>query len=287
MTKPDRKFKRQFLKAKLKAIDWKPWLAGFLVLAVLAILWFPLSKVQTDSAVLRRWIEKRRPHLLAWGIGLTMYFIGTLSQVILTLTWSPLFFGLWYWSGALMVAPWLGQGTAYLLIRRGSIARNIQMALILVAVMTLPWTLFFTEMNGDAWYRGADMTEIYKDRVEDGVVVEEGIMPGEMRGTVRFFSPVMNTWGTILLVGGAIYSARLFRRKQIMRNRMVGNWYIALGGLLPALGGVFIRLGDPSYKYLGEMLGAILIFIGYTLATNIPETAKRIRRDHTAPAEAA
>jgi len=227
--------------------------------------------------VLKRWSEKHRPHLLAWGIGLGMYFVGTLSQVILTLTWSPLFFALWYWTGALMVAPWLGQGTVYLLLRRGNIARNIQMALILVGVMTLPWTLFFTEFNPDAWERGADMTEIYRDEVDsNGVVIREGIMPGEIRGTVRFFSPVMNTWGTIALVGGAVYSARLFRRKQIMRNRMVGNWYIALGGLLPALGGVFIRLGNPSFKYLGEMVGAILIFIGFWLATNAADEVRSV-----------
>lgn len=235
------------------------------------------------SVVLRRWWtitsgpqKKRRPHLLAWGIGLTLYCLGTFSQVVLTITWSPFFFGLWYWAGALMVAPWLGQGTAYLLIRRGSIARNIQMALILVAIMTLPWTLFFTEFNADAWHQGADMTQIYRDHTEDGELVT-GIMPGEARGTVRFFSPIMNVWGTLLLVGGAIYSARLFRRKQIMRNRMVGNWLIAAGGLLPALGGVFIRLGDPSFKYIGEMGGAVLIFWGFWLTTHIPDAVESVR----------
>ena len=220
--------------------------------------------------VLRRWNEKHRPHLLGWGIGLTMYFLGTLSQVILSLTWSPFFFGLWYWTGALMVAPWLGQGTAYLLIRRGSIARNIQMALLLVGVMTLPWALFFTPMDGTKWYLGADMTNIYKDIMGDG------------RG-VRFFSPIMNIWGTILLVGGALYSARLFRNKQIMRNRVVGNWLIAAGGLLPALGGVLIRLGDPSFKYFGEMAGAILIFAGFWIATNIPEEAHTPKRKRNLP----
>lgn len=50
-----------------------------------------------------------------------------------------------------------------------------------------------------------------------------------------------------------------------MRNRVVGNWLIAFGGLLPALGGALIRLGDPSFKYIGEMLGAILIFWGFWL----------------------
>lgn len=212
------------------------------------------------AVVLRRWWGKRRPHLLAWGIGLLLYFIGTLSQVILSLTWSPLFFGLWYWTGALMVAPWLGQGTVYLLWRRGNIARNIQMALILVGVMTLPWTLFLTPFDSRAWYPGADMTTIFREIMPPG------------SGTVRSFSPIMNIWGTIALVGGAIYSARLFRRKQIMRNRMVGNLLIAAGGLLPAFGGTLIRLGDPSFKYMGEMAGAILIFIGFWLATNAPES---------------
>jgi hypothetical protein len=227
--------------------------------------------------VLRRWWQTRtpkpKPHLFAWGIGLLMYFVGTLSQVILAITWSPLFFALWYWTGALMVAPWLGQGTAYLLIRRGNIARNIQMALILVMCMTLPWTLFFTPLNDAAWQPGVDITEIYRDHPDENGTMIPGIMQGESRGTVRFFSPIMNIWGTILLVGGAIYSARAFRRKQIMRNRVIGNWLIAAGGLIPALGGVLIRLGDPSYKYLGEMVGAILIFAGFLYTTNVPQNA--------------
>ena len=222
--------------------------------------------------VLRRWWELRRPHLFAWGVGLVMYSVGTLAQVVLALTWSPLFFALWYWCGALMVAPWLGQGTIYLLVRRGNIARNIHMALILVGIMTLPWTLFLTPFNADAWYPGADMTTIYRDEVgPDGQVIHEGIMTGSSRGTVRFFSPIMNVWGTVALVGGAIYSAWIFRRKNIMRNRVVGNWLIAAGGLLPALGGALIRLGDPSFQYIGTMLGAILIFIGFRMTTNVPD----------------
>lgn len=246
---------------------------------VLSVLTAAITGIFT-SIVLWRWWRaprrNRRPHLLAWGIGLFMYFLGTLSQVILSLVWSPFFFSLWYWTGALMVAPWLGQGTAYLLIRRGSIARNLQMALILVMCMTLPWTLFFTPLNESAWHVGADMTTIYRDFVDEttGETVA-GIMQGSARGTVRFFSPIMNVWGTLLLVGGAIYSARAFRRKRIMRNRVIGNWLIAAGGLLPALGGALIRLGDPSYKYLGEMGGAVLIFIGFLYATNIPDSAEQ------------
>jgi hypothetical protein len=253
---------------------------------VLSVISAGVSGVFT-LVVLKRWWEKHRAYLLAWGIGLLLYFIGTLSQVILALTWSPLFFGLWYWCGALMVAAWLGQGTIYLLVRRGNIARNIMMALILVGVMTLPWTLLLTPFNANAWYPGADMTQIYKDDVApDGTVLHQGIMTGSSKGTVRFFSPIMNVWGTVALVGGAIYSSWIFRRKQILRNRVVGNWLIALGGLLPALGGALIRLGDPSFKYIGEMLGAILIFAGFWIATHVPEEeserpARAVRQAHS------
>lgn len=204
--------------------------------------------------VLRRWREKHRPHLLAWGVGLVLYFIGAFSQAVLAVTWSPLLFALWYWSGAIAVAPWLGQGTIYLLVRRGSIARNVQMALLLVCIMTLPWALFLTPLNGSAWQPGVNLISIVNDVMQ--------------KGGVRGFVPVMNIWGTAALVGGALYSARLFRRKQIMPNRMLGNWLIAAGGLLPALGGALIRLGIPELKYAGEMLGVILIFIGFTIATN-------------------
>jgi hypothetical protein len=203
-----------------------------------------------------------------------LYFLGSFSQVVLALVWSPLFFGLWYWSGALMIAPWLGQGTVYLLVRRGSIARNIEMALILVGVMTLPWTLFLTPFNESAWHPGADMTRIYLDQKDaSGSVIQQGIMSGSAQGTVRFFVPITNLWGTLALAGGAIYSAYLFRRKQIMRNRVVGNWLIAGGALIPALGGALIRLGVPELKYLAEMLGVILIFVGFQMATNVPDDA--------------
>ena len=216
--------------------------------------------------VLLRWRSalkegKQRPHLRAWGIGLTLYCLGAFSQVVLSFVWSPLFFGLWYWAGALAVAPWLGQGTVYLLWRRGNIARNIEMALLLVCVMTLPWALLLTPMNGAAWHPGIDMNTIINDVMQ--------------RGGVRAFVPVMNVWGTIALVGGAIYSAVLFNRKQILRSRMVGNWLIAAGGLLPALGGALIRLNLVELNYIGIMLGVILIFRGYLMTANSPDDAKQ------------
>lgn len=211
------------------------------------------------TLVLRSWLAKRRPHLLAWGGGLLLYFIASLSQVVLTFMWSGLAYRLWYWAGALMVAPWLGQGTIFLLVRRGSIARNSMMALSLVSLMTFIW-MFITPLAPSLpWTIGQDI-----------VVLTDEIMP-PFSGSVRAFVPITNGMGTLMLVGGALWSARLFASKQIMQNRVIGNALIALGGVLPASGGYFIRLGQPNYKFTLDLLGVILIFIGYLVATHLPE----------------
>lgn len=61
MTSSKAKSKIQNLKSKIQDQDWRPWLAGVLVLLALAVLWRPLSQLDTDSAVLRTWIEEMGP----------------------------------------------------------------------------------------------------------------------------------------------------------------------------------------------------------------------------------
>jgi hypothetical protein len=48
---------------------------------------------------------------------------------------------------------------------------------------------------------------------------------------------------------------------------MVGNILIAVGAILPAIGGSFIQMGLPDFLYLSEFLGAILMYIGFLQAT--------------------
>lgn len=212
--------------------------------------------------VMRSWWRKRRPHLFAWGFGLTLYFVASLAQVWLKFEWNPTWYRLWYWCGALMIPPWLGQGTMFLLVRRGSIARNSFAALVLVSAMTFVW-MFITPLTPpEPWVRGADL-----------VTLTDAIMP-PFSGSVRAFVPITNGIGTLMLIGGAIYSARLFAAKQIMRNRVIGNWLIAAGGILPATGGYFIRLDMTTFKYTGDLLGVVLIFVGYVFATTVPKAVQ-------------
>jgi 4-hydroxybenzoate polyprenyltransferase len=75
-------------------------------------------------------------------------------------------------------------------------------------------------------------------------------------------------------VGGAFYSAWIFWRKRILLHRTIGNILIAVGAMLPAFGGTFSRLGVPNALYLGELLGAVLMFIGFIRATTPMRSAQ-------------
>jgi uncharacterized membrane protein len=86
-------------------------------------------------------------------------------------------------------------------------------------------------------------------------------------GIIVFLTIILNIYGTVTLVGGAIYSAFIFWRKRVMKDRMIGNILIAAGALLPALGGTFIKAGLADWLYLSEFLGIILIYAGFIKAT--------------------
>ncbi len=87
------------------------------------------------AAVFRRYLHKRGLHLLLWSIGLLFYGIGTLAEVILGFTFSGLVLKLWYLSGAMLTAAWLGQGTVHLLVRKRGLAGALTVALAAVSLL--------------------------------------------------------------------------------------------------------------------------------------------------------
>jgi ABC-type Mn2+/Zn2+ transport system permease subunit len=49
---------------------------------------------------------------------------------------------------------------------------------------------------------------------------------------------------------------------------MFGNILIAAGALSPAMGGTFLRAGLVDMLYLSELIGAIVMFIGFVMSTS-------------------
>ena len=80
---------------------------------------------------------------------------------------------------------------------------------------------------------------------------------------VRLFSPFINLYAAFFLIGGAALSAWRFRTNAAFRHRFLGNLFIAIGALLPGIGGTFTRFGHTEVLYVTELLGLTLIWIGY------------------------
>src|SRR4030066_921645 len=88
-------------------------------------------------AVFNRFRVKHGAHLLFWSIGLALYGIGTLTEVISLFTFNAVALKLWYLSGAMLTAAWLGQGTVNLLVRRRGITPTLNIILIKVSLWAL------------------------------------------------------------------------------------------------------------------------------------------------------
>jgi hypothetical protein len=193
-------------------------------------------------AVLDQFFARRKPYQLVWAIGLFMYTISTVTE-FWTIIWglNDTVYRLWYLFGAIFVAAYLGMGTLYLLVQRR--VAHIVMAILLVASAYATFRVFAVSI---------DLSSLH---LLSGIA-----MPQE----VRFMTPGFNTFGTVVLVGGAIYGAWVFWRRRVMPHRVISNILIAVGAILPAVGGTHVRLGgNPQFLYLSELLGIIIIFIGF------------------------
>jgi hypothetical protein len=86
---------------------------------------------------------------------------------------------------------------------------------------------------------------------------------------VRLISPLINTYAFLFLVGGAAVSAWKYRKTGGKGSkRYHGNVLIALGALLPGVGGASARAGFVEVLYLTELIGLMLIWLGYRIIRN-------------------
>jgi hypothetical protein len=213
--------------------------------------------------VLRRYAIKKGPHLLLWGIGMVFYAIGAFSEAYHgALGWNPFIFRMWYLFGAILVAAWLGQGTVYLLTKRKTANR----LMVLLAIGSL-----------------YGLIRVFTAQLDPGLLTSSLGAGSELSGHaivspgVRVLTPFFNIYGTVTLVGGALYSAYIFWRKRVFLHRTIGNILIAVGAMAPAMGGTLSRTGLTGGLYLSELVGAILMFIGFIRATTPMSERKPVR----------
>jgi hypothetical protein len=199
--------------------------------------------------LLRRYRERGGLHHLWWSIGAFAYAAGTITESLTTLLgWHEPVFRAWYISGALFGGFPLAQGTVYLLFSRRTADRLTTIVLSVAAVASVCVLLTPIDMS---------LVEPYR---LSGKVMEWQ--------WVRAFSPFINLYAVTFLIGGAIYSALKFRKIPGMRNRTIGNWLIAIGAILPGIGGTATRMGHVEVLYVTELVGILLIYLGFRFATS-------------------
>jgi hypothetical protein len=222
------------------------------------------------AAVFTRYKKRGGMHLLLWGVGLVFYGLGTLSESIMLFTFNPAILKVWYFSGAMMTAAWLGQGTVYLLVRKRGAAAAMTVGLGLLSLLGLGLLIAAPVTPAAASF---DVNEPASIQYREILV---------RAAPLTILTIFLNVYGTVALVGGALYSSFIFWRKRILADRMVGNIFIAAGALMPAMGGTFSRAGLPDWLYLSEFLGAILMFSGFMVAT----ASQRVKKDAAIPSTA-
>mgnify|MGYP000745278182 CR=1 FL=1 len=206
-------------------------------------------------AVLNRYRVRKGAHLLLWGVGLILYGLGTLSEVILGFTFDALVLKIWYLSGAMLTAAWLGQGTISLLVRRSGVAAGLAVALAALSLASLVLILAAPVTGAAAAY---DISQPISGQYKEMLT---------RSGAIIALTIILNLYGTLGLVGGALYSAYLFWRKRVLADRMLGNILIAAGALMPAMAGSFIKAGLVDWLYLSELVGVVLMYLGFLRAT--------------------
>jgi hypothetical protein len=233
--------------------------------------------------VLQRYLVRRAPYFLFWGIGLAMFGAGSFAEAYLSLSWNPWVFFIWYLFGAALNAAWIGHGTLTLLVRKPWV--NVVTVLLILGSLFAGYLMLqvMPKLDSAAFTTSKPISEQYGTKIlapgqpapagalvgtassgGQQVTVVRGLLP--LGSAVRLTTPFFNIYGLLTLVGGAIYSAYLFWRKRVLPNRVLGNVLIAAGALLIGSASTLTRLGNGQYLYLGEFLAAVLMFSGFRLA---------------------
>lgn len=184
------------------------------------------------------------PHLFWWGIGMVTYGMGTFTEAFTSLMgWNETVFRFWYVAGAFLGGYPLAQGSAYLHLGRKSANRWAYFWVTVIALASV--AVFMAPID-------ASLAEAH--RLSGNVIQWKA---------VRLVSPFINTWSLVFLVGGAVVSATRFQKDARFKGRFIGNVLIAVGGLLPGIGGAMTRAGVVEALYITELMGLILIYMGY------------------------
>jgi hypothetical protein len=189
---------------------------------------------------------RRLPYLLCWALGVCAFGFAALAASINVLAgWSPGNLKFWYIIGALVGGFPLAQGTLYFLASRkvANILTVFFLLVIMVAAVAVVLTPIVIPPNFDHELTGKVFAWKW----------------------VRYFSPIVNTYAFLVVLGGGIYSAYKYYSGVDRDDLHLANANISLGGILPGFGGIFMRMGFVNALFVLDFLALAVIYSGYRI----------------------
>lgn len=210
------------------------------------------------------WLQyqrKHRPYLLVWFIALTIYAVAAFTEFLgSTAGWSPLLFRTYYVLGGIVLVGVLGLGTLYLLFPRiAPIALAVLIALSVVGLLGV------LAAQLDASYLDTHQVPSLRAMPPGGNVFND--LAIAMAATI-------NILGTLVLIGGALWSAYGLWRRGQPGDRLIANVLIAVGAFVVAGASSLTRIGIYELFYVGQFGGVTLMFLGFLAASRAPARAK-------------
>ena len=190
-----------------------------------------------------RYLRRRRPHQLAWTIGLALFAAAAVAGALARMGGATdTEYRVFYLFGAILNVAWLALGTLYLLAPR--IARWAVWGVLALTVVAA--------------------VAVFTSPVDLSAAVDTGRGFGESP-LPRILAGIGSGVGSVILVGGALWSAWVFLSRRHEGRRALGNVIIAVGVLVAAAGGTAAFTGATGVVEWTNFVGVTLIFIGFLL----------------------
>jgi hypothetical protein len=195
------------------------------------------------ASLLARWRRRHAPHLAWWAFGIATYGLGTLIESTITLSGNTIWLTkIWYIAGALLGGYPLATGSLFLSFPRPLAKRLTIVSLTFVIVAAVLVIL-----------SPVDISKLEAERPSGAILTWHW---------VRLLTPFINLYAVFFLIGGAFRSAWRHYKERGHLYRAWGNALIAIGAILPGIGGSMAKAGMVEGLYVGECIGLMLIWLG-------------------------
>ncbi len=194
--------------------------------------------------------RRRKTHQLLWSVALFFYSASACMEFLMNgdvLGASPLLFRIYYVLAAPLVGL-LGAGVVWLLVRR-TFAR-LFLGFVVLFSLALTVTGFSAPIDAQS------LASSFSGPLANGFMVASTALPM----SVRVYAIVLNAVGGLALIGGALLSFMQDRSRTY-------NIFLAIGGVLPMLGGSMLGLlSYPDVFFEFELGGTVFLFLGFVLS---------------------